>query len=254
MSPLTVRTVVLDIEGTTGSADHVHHVLFPYARQRLAGWFADQRGTARHAEVLEAVRATASDPLLDEAGAVAALAAWADSDTKAAPLKTVQGLIWAQGYADGSLTGHVYPDVPPALRRWAGAEIEVYVYSSGSLQAQRDWFRYSDHGDLTGLLRGHFDLESAGPKRAPDSYRAITRAVGGVPGDILFLSDVAAELDAAAVAGWRVLGVRRPGDPDGPQVPGHPTVTSLDDVPLTTADRGAGPTPRPDSANEVSPP
>jgi enolase-phosphatase E1 len=234
----TVRAVVLDIEGTTGSMDHVHDVLFPYARQRLAGWFATRRDDPRHAELLAAVRAAVGDPDLDEAGAVAALTAWADADVKAAPLKTLQGLIWAEGYADGTLTGHVYPEVPGELRRWRAAGIGVHIYSSGSRTAQRDWFRHSDQGDLSGLLLGYFDLDSAGPKRDPDSYRAITGAVGEPAGQTLFLSDVAEELDAAATAGWRTAGVRRPGDPRGAQVPGHPTVPALDHVHLRPSAAG----------------
>ena len=117
---LTVRAdaVVLDIEGTTGSARHVHDVLFPYARARLGPWFAARRGTREHAELLEAVREFAGDPALDEAAAVAALTAWSDADVKAPPLKAVQARIWAAGYADATLTGHVYPDVPGALERW----------------------------------------------------------------------------------------------------------------------------------------
>ncbi|MGW7579424.1 hypothetical protein [Streptomyces sp. NPDC054765] len=118
--PLRADAVVLDIEGTTGSASHVHDVLFPYARERFAGWFVRHRGTERQAAVLRQIRDADGRPDLDEAGAVRALLAWTDADIKAALLKAVQSLIWAEGYADGTLTGHVYDDVPPALERWAG--------------------------------------------------------------------------------------------------------------------------------------
>ncbi|MYT33681.1 acireductone synthase [Streptomyces sp. MspMP-M5] len=227
MITATVRAVVLDIEGTTGSLSHVHDVLFPYARQRLADWFTTHRNDPRHAEILQSVRDSTGTPDLDDAGAIAVLTAWADADVKAAPLKRLQGLIWAQGYADGTLTGHVYPDVPEALDRWRAAGIGVHIYSSGSVGAQRDWFAHSDHGDLTHLLLGYFDLDRAGPKREPESYRAIVRAIGGEPPHTLFLSDVAEELDAAAAAGWLTAGVRRARDPRGPIVPGHPSVPSL---------------------------
>lgn len=231
-----VHAVVLDIEGTTGSADHVHSVLFPYARERFASWLAAHRGEDRWTRVIEGVRAAAGAPDLDEAGALAALLAWTDADVKAAPLKALQGEIWAAGYADGTLHGHVYDDVPAALARWRAAGIARHVYSSGSVAAQRAWFAHSNHGDLTGLLNGYFDLTTAGPKRAPDSYRAISHALALPPARTLFLSDVQDELDAAAAVGWRTVAVRRPDDPRGPAVDGHPVLTDL---------TGLDPAPRP---------
>ncbi|MDH6576339.1 acireductone synthase [Kitasatospora sp. MAP5-34] len=233
------RAVVLDIEGTTGSIDHVHQVLFPYARRRLAGWLDTHRGSARHQELLDAVRSHRQAPGLDEPAVLRTLAEWADADVKAAPLKALQGLIWAEGFADGSLSGHVYPEVPPVLREWHQAGIALYIYSSGAAGAQRDWFAHSGHGDLTPLLQGYFDLESAGGKRAAGSYRTIASAIGLPAGQLLFLSDVGEELDAARSAGWRAVGVRRPGDPRGAEITGHPTVAALDrvrfDVPQTVS-------------------
>ncbi|MFE6776661.1 acireductone synthase [Streptomyces sp. NPDC057702] len=231
MSGPAVRAVVCDIEGTTGSAAHVREVLFPYARERLTGWLAAHRDTTEGQRVLHQVRAHAGDPELDERGAAAALAAWSDADVKAPPLKDVQGLIWAEGYARGELRGHVYDDVPPALARWRRAGLVTAIYSSGSVAAQRHWFAHSDHGDLSPLLCDYFDLVSAGGKRAADSYGAITTRLGVPAHATLFLSDVREELDAARAAGWQVLGVRRAGDPRGDRVPGHPTVADLRHVP-----------------------
>ncbi|MFB6440852.1 acireductone synthase [Streptomyces sp. NPDC056411] len=233
MSPDPVRAVVLDIEGTTGSVDHVHAVLFPYARERFAGWFAAHRGQPRWTELIEDVRRATGAADLDEAGAVAALHAWTDADVKAAPLKALQGEIWEAGYADGTLHGHVYDEVPEALTRWRAAGIACHIYSSGSTSAQRNWFAHSNHGDLTGLLNGYFDLTTAGPKREPDSYRTISRALRVPPAATLFLSDVGAELDAAAAAGWQTLAIRRPDDPRGPAVDGHPVRTDLAGLDLT---------------------
>jgi enolase-phosphatase E1 len=228
----TVRAVVLDIEGTTGSASHVHDVLFPYARERFADWFAAHRGETSWTELLEETRTHTGDPRLDEDGAVAALTAWSDQDVKAPPLKKIQGLIWAEGYARSTLTGHVYDDVPEALIRWRQTGIDRYVYSSGSVTAQHDWFAHSDHGDLSVLLNGYFDLSSAGGKKEPESYRAIARAIGTPAHETVFFSDVREELDAATAAGWRAVAVRRPGDPRGREVPGHPTVPALDCIQL----------------------
>ncbi|MFF7361824.1 acireductone synthase [Streptomyces sp. NPDC008125] len=223
-----VAAVVLDIEGTVGSASHVREVLFPFAGERFARWFAERRGTPEAAAALAAVgrRTGIAEPGEEEA--VTALLAWTDADVKVPVLKSLQGDIWATGYADGSLHGHVYDDVPGALERWRAAGVPVHIYSSGSVPAQRDWFAHTAHGDLTGLLTGHFDLDSAGSKREPDSYRTIARALGAPPRSLLFLSDTEEELTAAAAAGWRTVAVRRGGDPRGDRLPGHTTIGSLD--------------------------
>ncbi|GAA1988359.1 acireductone synthase [Kitasatospora viridis] len=225
--PFAVDAVVLDIEGTVGSLAHVQEVLFPYARERLAHWTAEHWDDPRHAGIRREIREATGDPALGAAAAAAVLGDWSDQDLKTAPLKAVQALIWADGYADGSLHGHVYPEVPGVLADWQQAGIARYVYSSGALAAQRDWFAHSDLGDLSALLDGYFDLTTAGGKREPDSYRRIAAAVGAEGRSVLFLSDVDAELDAAAAAGWRTAGVRRAGDPRGTAVGAHPTVDSL---------------------------
>ncbi|WP_405851539.1 acireductone synthase [Streptomyces sp. NBC_00090] len=226
-----IRAVVLDIEGTTGSLSHVRDVLFPYARARLAPWFTAHRGTAQGQRILDAVTAH-TGTAHDEADALALLEQWADADVKAAPLKTLQGLIWARGYAAGELHGHVYPDVPPALERWKARGVGRFIYSSGSVAAQRDWFGHTEHGDLRPLLDGYFDLTTAGSKASAASYDAIAEQLGHTPDCLLFVSDVGAELDAAAEAGWRTVAVRRPDD-DRPVVRGHEAVASL--TPLSPA-------------------
>ncbi|MDO0924216.1 acireductone synthase [Streptomyces sp. TG1A-8] len=228
MTVYDADVVVLDIEGTTGSLSHVRDVLFPYARREFTGWLTNHRDEPRVRELMDAVGREVGRPGIGPDGVAAALAAWSDADVKAAPLKTVQGWIWAEGYAAGRLHGHVYPEVPGVLRDWRAAGTGIAVYSSGSAAAQRDWFRHTGYGDLSGLLDAFFDLDSAGAKTDPASYRAIARAVGAPSGRLLFLSDVAAELDAALAAGWQAAGVRRDGDPRGPEVPGHRTVPSLD--------------------------
>ncbi|QKW10433.1 acireductone synthase [Streptomyces sp. NA04227] len=222
-----VRAVVLDIEGTTGSADHVHEVLFPYARARLADWLVAHRDEPAWREILHETQVLASNRELDEHGVRATLAAWSDQDVKAPPLKRIQGLIWAEGYAAGTLSGHVYPDVPAALRRWRAAGVECHIYSSGSAAAQLNWFRHSGRGDLSRYLTRYFDLENAGGKRDPDAYRTISRTLRVPPRHTLFASDVREELDAAASADWQTVAVRRPGDPRGSTVPGHPTLRDL---------------------------
>jgi enolase-phosphatase E1 len=210
--------IVTDIEGTTSAIAHVHDVLFPYSRARVGEW-------VRRPEAVDVVREVAADP--DEAASI--LIGWIDADVKATPLKTLQGLIWAEGYASGELTAHVYDDVPPVLARWSSSGVPVYVYSSGSELAQRLWFRHTQHGDLLGHFAGHYDTVSAGPKREVGSYQAIAASIGVDPSELTFLSDVAAELDAAASAGWHTIGVSRPED-GSPDVGSHRRVTSFADL------------------------
>jgi enolase-phosphatase E1 len=203
---LPVSAVVTDIEGTTTPIAFVHDVLFPYARTRLAEFL---RVHAQRPDVAACVAETrrlalGADPL-------ETLLGWMDADAKIGPLKALQGMIWAEGYADGTLKGDLYPDVAPVLRRWRAAGIRLYVYSSGSVAAQRLLFRHAADGDLEGLFSGFFDT-GVGGKREPESYAAIARGAGLPAGEMLFLSDVGAELDAAAAAGWRTCQLVRASD------------------------------------------
>ncbi|HWK35178.1 acireductone synthase [Sphingomonas sp.] len=198
--PAPPRAILLDIEGTTSSIAFVAEVLFPYARAHLADYVAQHR--------------EATAPLLAEVPGddpVATLIEWIDEDRKETPLKTLQGMIWADGYADGTLKGHVYPDTPDALRRWKAAGVPVHIYSSGSVAAQKLIFGHSIAGDLTPLLSGYFDTR-VGAKRDAGSYRAIAAALDLPPAAILFVSDIAAETDAARAAGLAALLIDRAGD------------------------------------------
>lgn len=202
---MPAKAILTDIEGTTSSIAFVTDTLFPYARSRLGDFVAEYPDETT--PILDAVRAEEpGDP-------VQTLLRWMDEDRKATPLKTLQGLIWAEGYADGTLEGHVYPDAAAALRRWRADGIRLYVYSSGSVDAQKLIFGRSDHGDLTPLFSGYFDT-SAGPKREAGSYRSIAGAIGLPPEDILFLSDSVPEIEAARAAGMRVCLVDRDGGRD----------------------------------------
>lgn len=224
------RAIVLDIEGTVGSAAHVHDVLFPYARARIGQWFHDHRGMRQADQLIAETRLLLNDAKLDEQGTVAALTAWSDDDVKAAPLKTLQAWIWSAGYANGDLRGHLYDEVPAVLRRWKQDGAALFVYSSGAIQAQRDWFAHTAYGDLSTLLTGFFDLTVAGSKKETGSYLTISRAIDVSPDQTLFLSDSAEELDAAGHAGWHTMAVRRRDDERPFPVPGHTTVRSLDAV------------------------
>ncbi|KOV91172.1 acireductone synthase [Streptomyces sp. NRRL B-3648] len=205
--------VVLDIEGTTSATAFVVDVLYPYARSRLAALLTERAGEPEVARAMTGVRELTGEPDADAVRVEKVLHAWLDEDRKAAPLKTLQGVIWSEGFARGDLVPHFYDDVAPALRAWHAAGVRLYVYSSGSVAAQRAWFSSAPGGDLLPLLSGLYDTQNAGPKLEPESYRRIASAAG-VPADrLLFLSDRPGELDAAREAGWRTVAVRRPGEP-----------------------------------------
>ncbi|MDT3396857.1 acireductone synthase [Streptomyces sp. B1866] len=223
--------VVLDIEGTTSATGFVVDVLYPYSRERFGALLAERAGHADVRRAVEQVRRLLGEPEADAARVERALGDWLDEDRKATPLKTLQGLIWAEGFARGELVSHFYDDVVPALRRWHAAGARLYVYSSGSVAAQRAWFAHSPEGDLLPLVDGLFDTENAGPKQSPASYLAISSAIPAPPGLTLFLSDRTAELDAARAAGWLTAGVRRPGEPYHEHgTGGHPEAGSFADL------------------------
>ncbi|HTV74607.1 MAG TPA: acireductone synthase [Candidatus Acidoferrales bacterium] len=220
------RAIVTDIEGTTTSLAFVHDVLFPYARRNLRHFIARHGDDPRvQAQLLQV------DP--DPQRAVQTLERWIDEDRKATPLKALQGMLWARGYAAGELRGHVYPDAARALRRWHDMHIPLYVYSSGSIEAQRLIFGYSDQGDLTPLFAGYFDT-TTGLKVETTSYQIIANAIGCNPGEILFLSDNPHELHAAAQAGWHVTQVLRDGVVADARFEQAQTFDQIDFVPRIT--------------------
>jgi enolase-phosphatase E1 len=230
-----VDAVVLDIEGTTSATGFVTEVLYPYARARFGELLTERAAEPAVARAVAQVRELTGDPTAGPAEIEKTLDAWLDEDRKATPLKTLQGVVWAEGFARGELVSHFYDDVLPALRAWHAAGVRLYVYSSGSVAAQRAWFASSPEGDLTGLVSGLYDTENAGPKQEPESYRRIAAAAGTPAGRLLFLSDRPGELDAARAAGWRTVGVRRPGEPYYAQGVGdHPAVGTFDEITIAT--------------------
>jgi enolase-phosphatase E1 len=201
--PLAVLT---DIEGTTTPIAFVHRRLFPFARARLPAFLAAHAANGAVAAIVNEVRTLepGQEPL-------AALLAWMDTDAKVTPLKELQGLIWREGYASGTLHAEVYPDVADRLRAWRASGVRLAIYSSGSVEAQKQLFAHTQDGDLTALFGGFFDTRIGG-KREADSYRAIAAELALPPGGILFLSDVEAELDAAQTAGLGACQLVRPED------------------------------------------
>lgn len=235
-SRFTVDAVVLDIEGTTSATGFVVDVLYPYSRSRFAALLAERADDPAVARAIAQVRELTGDQDADAARIEKTLNAWLDEDRKATPLKTLQGIIWSEGFARGDLVSHFYDDVVPALRAWHTAGVRLYVYSSGSVAAQRAWFTASPEGDLLPLVSGLYDTENAGPKQEPESYRRIAEATGVEPSRLLFLSDRPGELDAAVAAGWHAVGVRRPGEPYFEQGVGdHAEAAAFDEIGITSS-------------------
>ncbi|MGL4313974.1 MAG: acireductone synthase [Sphingomonas sp.] len=197
-----IRAVLTDIEGTTSSISFVADVLFPYARDRLADYVAAH--PAETAPILAEVAA------IEPGDPIETLKRWIDEDRKITPLKTLQGMIWEGGFKSGAFTSHFYADAVAGLRRWHSEGLALYVYSSGSVFAQKLLFGHTDYGDLTPLFSGWFDT-TTGPKRDAASYAAIAQAMARPAGDVLFLSDVQAEIDAARAAGMAALLIARDG-------------------------------------------
>ncbi|MCT8155083.1 acireductone synthase, partial [Klebsiella aerogenes] len=144
-----IRAIVTDIEGTTSDIRFVHNILFPYARERLAAFVSAQQYVEPVSTILDNLRTEIAAPEASAAALIDTLFRFMDEDRKSTALKALQGIIWREGYLNGDFTGHLYPDVLPALEKWKAMGIDLYVYSSGSVAAQKLLFGYSDEGDIT---------------------------------------------------------------------------------------------------------
>lgn len=229
--------LLLDIEGTTTPLAFVMEVLFPFARQRMAAFLARagqepevQADLAQLRQEYESDRAAATPDLppwkgSDPGAAVPYLQYLMACDRKSTGLKALQGKVWALGYHSGALQSQLFADVPTAFQRWTAAGKALYIFSSGSIQAQQLLFAHTPMGDLTPYLQGYFDT-TTGSKREVASYQAIAAAMGHAPAAIVFISDVVAELQAAQAAGFQVYFCHRPGNASGDNQ-GFPTLTTF---------------------------
>ena len=223
-----MKAIVTDIEGTTTSLSFVKDVLFPYARRYLRDFVRAHQHEPAVREQLQAVEAAVGRSLsTDEI--VAQLLQWMDEDKKVTPLKGLQGMIWEDGYRRGAFTGHIYEDASRMLKEWHGRGIRLYVFSSGSAQAQHLLFSHSDFGDLTPLFDGYFDTH-VGAMHKTKTKNKNTTEIGLAPSEILFLSDIKEELDAARDAGYKTICLVR----DGELLPhaAHHQVRRFDDIQL----------------------
>jgi enolase-phosphatase E1 len=207
-----IKAIVTDIEGTTSSLSFVKDVLFPYARAQMGDFIHKHAEEPAIAALIEDVRQEAGEDL-DLDGVIQTLKQWIDADKKITPLKALQGLLWETGYQQGDFKGHIYSDAKQQLEQWHQQGIKLYVYSSGSVHAQKLLFGYTEYGDLNYLFSGYFDTK-IGAKIKSDSYRHIAEAIKLPAYEILFLSDVKPELDAAKAADMQTTWLIRDGDID----------------------------------------
>jgi enolase-phosphatase E1 len=205
MKPIAIVT---DIEGTTSSIRFVKDVLFVYAERFLPEFVRKHKEERDVARQLRSMSENTGIPLKNTEALIDQLRLWMHEDKKVTELKALQGMVWERGYQRGEYQAHVYSDVPPKLQEWLDEGINLYVYSSGSEKAQRLFFRYSNCGDLRLMFAGYFDT-SIGAKQEVQSYINLAEQIALPPKDILFLSDIEAELDAAAEAGLDTIWVVR---------------------------------------------
>ena len=237
------EVVLLDIEGTTTPIAFVTETLFPYARAHAADYLARHQQAAASREAVALLRDEYAEDMPD-AGPRSGVAQDAtpfdvleyvewlmDRDRKSRGLKTLQGLIWEEGYRTGQLHGQVFPDVRPALERWRAAGMRIAIYSSGSVLAQQLLFQSTNAGDLTPLIDGYFDT-AVGPKQSPDSYRTIVARLDVRPPQVLFVSDVERELDAAREAGLTTALCVRSSSSNA--AASHPVIQSFDELALSS--------------------
>jgi enolase-phosphatase E1 len=226
------QAILTDIEGTTSSSCFVKDVLFPYARRALPGFVAEHGNEPEVRKWLDMV-AVENGGICQREMIVETLQGWIDQDRKHTALKALQGMVWQAGYRNADFTAHIYHDAALALRAWHEAGHRLYVYSSGSVPAQKLFFGHSGAGDLTALFSGWFDTQTGG-KREAASYRRIAENIGVAANKILFLSDVVEELDAAREAGLQTILVDRRNDYPQPRTGeathGHPRVESFAEI------------------------
>src|SRR6185369_669908 len=199
-----VRAILLDIEGTTTPIAFVHDVLFGYAREHVREFLAENPDTEeiallREEHALDVKEGRNPPPL------VAKYVEWLIKlDRKSTGLKSLQGKIWRKGYEEGSLKSQVFADVAPAFARWRERGLRIAIFSSGSVLAQQLLFAHTEAGDLTSFIESYFDT-NVGKKGEAESYRKIAEAMGLKPEEILFISDIGVELEAAKQAGMKTL-------------------------------------------------
>lgn len=219
-----MRIILLDIEGTVAPISYVKDVMFPYSRERLEGFLKEHWNDEDVRQIWKELEARVGRSLDFEEG-VKLLKEWIDKDLKEKPLKDLQGLIWEEGFLKGELVAPIYEDAYRKVLEWYKEGKKLYIYSSGSVKAQKLFFSHTNYGDLLQFFSGHFDT-SVGSKRDPESYRRISQTIGVGPEEVYFFSDSEEELDAARLAGMNTVRVVR----EGEVLSKHKIIRSFDQV------------------------
>jgi len=222
------QAILTDIEGTTTSISFVQDILFAYAKTHVRSYVIDNQSNPEVTQIIQEVKKITEMPNADLEQTISTLLLWMEQDKKITPLKTLQGMMWKEGYEQAAFQGHVYKDAYQALNRWHHEGIQLYVYSSGSVSAQKLLFSHALHGDMTPLFSGYFDTKVGG-KRESISYRMIASEIGLSPEKILFLSDTIEELNAAREVGMQTRLLLREGSamPTGCS---HKSATTFDEI------------------------
>jgi len=228
-----VKALLIDIEGTTSSTHFVKEILFPYAAQQLPAYLRNNPNNPQVKAAINEIATLASINANDVESIIQQLLEWIKNDKKITVLKTLQGLIWEEGYRKGDYKAHVYPDAYDHLKKWQQDNIPLYLYSSGSIKAQQLFFKFSDYGDIRYLFQNYFDTTS-GHKKESTSYHNIAKALQRPCEEILFLSDIVEELDAAKEAGMSTCWLVRKADTSATEEqlnnPPHPTAESFSQI------------------------
>lgn len=233
-----IKAILLDIEGTTTPIDFVHQTLFPFAKAKIDEFtethFAELKPeiadlkTEYRKDFLDQIYGRDFKETSPESVANY-LKFLIDVDRKSTPLKSLQGRIWQKGYESGELRSEMFADVPRAFGRWKADGKQIAIFSSGSVLAQKLIFKYSGSGDLSGFLTAYFDT-ATGAKREPESYRRIAEKLGFEAREIMFVSDILAELDAARDAGFQTALAVREGNGQIAEDFTHRSVDSFDEL------------------------
>ena len=237
LSSDSIRCILLDIEGTTTPIAFVHDVLFTYARQHVRDYLVqhadaltDDLALLREEHARDAASGAEPPPITDDPATIASYVHWLiDRDRKSTGLKSLQGKIWREGYTRGTLKAQVFSDVRPAFARWHSAGFQVSIFSSGSVLAQQLLFAHTEDGDLTPFINDYFDT-NVGAKGDPESYGRIANKMNLAPAEILFISDVVTELEAASEAGMKTRLSIRPGNQPQPDPNRFQIIQTFDEV------------------------
>lgn len=201
------QVFLFDIEGTVAPISFVHETLFPYSRKKLSEYLykyplSEKLRTNLEMEHKQDLAAGTYNGVLDQSteSHIKYFNFLISVDRKSSVLKEIQGEIWKQGYESGEIKSNLYEDTLPYFENIQKKEKKIYIYSSGSVLAQKLIFGFSMQGNLNPLISGYFDT-AVGPKRNSESYRNILNAIGVDGRETCFFTDIQEEAEAASILG-----------------------------------------------------